>query len=527
MNQPVSPEQLEQLITALQDPACFDHSVGQFETIETHISIVLLTGDYAYKFKKPVDLGFVDFTSLDRRRHFCEEEIRLNSRLAPELYLEVVAIGGDINSPRLGVEPVMEYCVKMRQFPHTAELEQALADGKVSQEDFARLARSVANFHESAAVADSESIYGSAGRVRQQCLDNFEDLKTGLTDVRLKRGLRDLQTWTESQLARNEELINQRHANGRVRECHGDMHLTNMIWLDERIQVFDCIEFNDELRWIDVMNEIAFLLMDLDMRKRIDLAHVFLNAYLETSGDYEGILLLPLFRSYRSLVRAKIACLRMGQEKGQDDKLRERVRAHIELARQYAGSERATPLIVTRGLSGSGKTTLTEQLIPLSGAVRVRSDVERKRLVGMTAAESSHSGIGQGIYDPAHTEQTYERLADCARSIIQSGLPAIVDATFLQQAQRSRFRNLAQSLNVPFCILDCQASEQTLRERISERSGDASEADLKVLERQLSVAEALSDQESADVVILDTETKPDMTDLARRLGLPLDLHNTA
>lgn len=523
MNQvPASSDQLRQLVTALQDPACFDHPVARFETVETHISIVLLTGDYAYKFKKPVDLGFVDFTSLDRRRYYCEEEIRLNRRLAPAIYLDVVGIGSDSKAPRLHADPAIEYCVKMRQFPHTAELEQALAAGRIDQADFAGLARTVADFHERAAIADDSKPYGTAGQVRQQCLDNFTAMGDDLPNDALKEDLRELQHWTESELERTEALITDRHAGERVRECHGDMHVTNMIWLDGRIQVFDCIEFNEELRWIDVMNEIAFLLMDLDMRKRPDLAHVFLNAYLETGGDYAGLGLLQLFRVYRSLVRAKIAYLRLRQG-DTNEAVRTRLEAHISLARQYIEPEQSTPLIITHGLSGSGKTTITDRLIPLTGAVRVRSDIERKRLVGMTAVESSHSGIGQGLYDPSHTERTYEHLADCARLIIKAGLPAIVDAAFLQSDQRLRFQNLAGSLGVPFRILDCRAPEAVLRQRISERSrrgGDASEADLQVLERQLSKTEDLTGQEKPFGVILDSGASPDLPKLARQLDLP-------
>jgi len=514
-------EPLRQLIEALRKPGVLDHDTDRFETIETHISIVLLTGQYAYKFKKPVDLGFVDFSSLDKRRYYCEEELRLNRRLAPDLYLDVVAIGGSYVQPVPDQEPAIEYCVKMRQFPRAAELEQVLKDHAVEPGDFIELAKGIAAFHDSAAKAPPDSPYGTANEVRRQCLDNFETIGAGLSDANLSGELRPLRDWTDAELEHCAIIIDRRHDSGRVRECHGDLHVTNMIHLQGRIQVFDCIEFNDEFRWIDVMSEIAFLLMDLDMRGRAALGHAFLNAYLEAGGDYPGLSLLRLYRVYRSMVRAKIAYLRAGQDSG-DKKTRRRFTEHIRLAHRYTEPTVSPVLVITRGFSGSGKTTLTDELIPLAGAVRVRSDVERKRLEGMSASEQSHSGIGQGLYDPSHTERTYERLAECAESILRAGLPAIVDATFLAAEQRLRFFNLAQSLNVPFRILDCQAPEDVLRQRICQRARqgrDASEADTAVLDRQLSSADPLSAWERQYLVELDTQQPSDPGQLADRLEI--------
>ncbi len=512
---------LRQLVAALQQPSCFDHDVSRFETIETHISIVLLTGDFAYKFKKPVDLGFVDFTSLDKRRYFCEEELRLNRRLAPEIYLDVVSIGGKAYAPVPGSKPIIEYCVKMRQFPHSAELENALENDEVNLNAFRKLAQTVAEFHDRADTAADDSGYGAFSEVQSQCTRNFQTMAESLPDLDLSADMPILQEWTDNELSRHRDLIEQRRLHGRVRECHGDMHVTNMIWLDGLIRIFDCIEFNPELRWIDVMNEVAFLLMDLDMRDHEAYARVFLNAYLETGGDYEGLRLLLLFQVYRSLVRAKIAFLQARDGNG-NSTLRERVRGYVRLARQYIEQPASPALIITHGLSGSGKTTLTDGLIPLTGAIRVRSDVERKRLAGLTAAARSNSGVGQALYGSAHTERTYATLADCARSIIASGRSAIIDATFLKRAQRLPFRDLAGELGVPFRILDCQASEDVLRERVKARSRegqDASEADLAVLERQLSTIEALTGQEREFAVILETTKSCDPRELMAALGL--------
>ncbi len=523
--EPDDTRRLKQIVNALQQADCFSHAVQRFEVIETHISILLLTGDYAYKFKKPVDLGFVDFTSLDKRHHYCNEEIRLNRRLAPELYLDVIPIGGSVDAPVPNETPAIEYCVQMRQFPRSAELENALADGRVEAQAFRQLATTVGAFHDRADAVAAADNYGRFDQVRQQCLDNFEALNEPLAELDLSAELESLESWSKTQLEQQRDTIEARRDAGRVRECHGDMHVTNMIWLDGSIQVFDCIEFNPELRWIDVQSEIAFLLMDLDMRGQHASARTFLNAYLEAGGDYAGLRLLPLFQVYRSLVRAKIACLRL-RDDGGDAALVQRIHDHVQLARRYSGQDMdqssRPPLVITHGLSGSGKTTITDALIPLADALRVRSDIERKRLQGLAANARTDSGIGQGLYDPASTARTYARLADCARAIIASGRPAIVDATFLQREQRQQFQALAAELNVPFRILDCRAPAAVLRERVqarAEQGSDASEADLAVLERQLASRQPFSESETAHVVALDTCARLDAAALGQRLEL--------
>lgn len=516
-------KKLRQVIAGLQHPACFNHPVAKFETIETHISIVLLTGAFAYKFKKPLNLGFVDFTSLAKRRHFCEEELRLNRRLAPELYLEVLAVGGDVDCPRLKAEPAMEYCVKMCQFPLAAELEQVMQAGRIDPRSFIILAETIAKFHEDAKVASVDLPYGAAETIRRECLDNFAMIGGGIPELNLGNELLALKQWTEAELDRTQAHIEQRRRDGRVRECHGDMHVTNMIWRDERIQVFDCIEFNAEFRWIDVMSEIAFLLMDLTRRGRPDLAAVFRSAYLEAAGDYRGLDLLDLFCVYRSLVRAKIAYLRALQERA-DNAARRRFAQHVRLAEHYTARNGAAALIITHGLSGSGKTKITEALIPLTGAIRVRSDIERKRLAGLEANANSHSCLGGGLYGEAETERTYQRLADCARFIINAGLPAIIDAAFLKVEQRRYFRLLAKELGVPFRILCCQAPTELLRQRIIKRrqtGGNASEADINVLESQLLAAEPLTAGEEQCRVLRGTLEPADVQALAGALGLPL------
>lgn len=520
---PKSGDRLYQLIQNLKATAQFDPPVERFEILETHISYVLLTGPYAYKFKKPVDLGFLDFSTLEKRRFYCEEELRLNRRLAPALYCAVVPITGSESSPELGGKgPAIEYCVKMVQFREDAQLDRVLERGRLTLQHIDALAVQVAHFHQNSATAGADTIFGTPAEVRRYALENFAQISLDPRDAELKPKLDLLHAWTSEQLVKLDSLLEKRKREGWIRACHGDMHLTNMALLGDEIVIFDCIEFNESLYWIDVQSEIAFLLMDLDYRGRSDLAHRFLNRYLERTGDYEGLALLNFYRVYRSLVRAKVAHIQYRQSaevSGRQASWQRFVR-HVELARRYADKPTPYPLIITHGLSGAGKTWLTERLVELKGAIRLRSDVERKRLWGLEAEARTRSGLGADLYQPAMTERTYARLRELARGILTSGFPVIVDAAFLKRSQRETFRQLAAELNVPFRILHLKASETTLRKRIAKREserGDASEATLAVLDYQLRSLELLTEEELKLTVQANTEAEVNLYELAERL----------
>ncbi len=507
------------LIEALRDPGCYDHPVERVEVIETHISWVLLTGPYAYKIKKPLDLGFLDFSSLDKRRFYCEEELRLNRRLAPQLYLEVVAIRGTPATPRIahGVGPGedIEYAVRMRQFPARSRLDRLLAEGALAPGHIDAVAARLAAFHARLPAAGPDTPFGTPERVYQPMAENFHQIRPRV-DRPWHAQLDRLERWTAESGARLRALIAQRKAQGYVRECHGDAHLANMALLDGEVVIFDCIEFNENLRWIDVVNELAFLVMDLDDRGRPDYARRALNGYLEQTGDYGGLPLLRFYQVYRALVRAKVAAIRLGQpglDAVQRTRLQDEYRSYAALAERYTEPHPDAPaLIITHGFSGSGKTTVTQALLERFDAVRIRSDVERKRLHGLSPAAASASGLETGLYTPAASARTYERLLALARAVIKSGFTAILDAAFLKRAQRELARRLAADCGVPFAILDLAAPEALLRARLGERAAagrDASEADQAVLAHQLATAEPLTVEERALAVACDTSTPPD------------------
>jgi aminoglycoside phosphotransferase family enzyme/gluconate kinase len=501
-------------------PGWYDHPVEQCRLIETHISWVILAGDYAYKVKKPLDLGFLDFSTLEKRHFFCEEELRLNQRLAPSIYLAVIAITGTVRSPQLeGSGEAIEYAVKMVRFPQPAQLDRMLAEGRLKPGHLDAFARSIADFHRLAAVADENNPYGDLEHIRQPVEENFTQIRERITDPGTLAALARLECWSEDALSALQPVLQQRKAGGFIRECHGDMHLRNLAWINDVPVAFDGIEFNPNLRWIDVISEIAFLVMDLHDRGEMVLAQRFLNGYLERSGDYAGLAMMPFYLVYRALVRAKVAAIRLAQPgvmAGESEAAETEFVRYLRLAESYTG-QRTPRLLLTRGLSGSGKTTLTQPLLERLPAIRIRSDIERKRLYGMRAEDSGHSAPAKGIYSAEVTEQTYRQLFSLAEGMLKAGYSVIVDATFLKRSQREPFRRLAQVEGVPFTVLDLNASADTLRQRLLQRKGDASDADQAVLAHQLAQYSPLDEDERKTSITVDTEAKVDITALMAQI----------
>ncbi|MDB5843150.1 MAG: hypothetical protein JWP79_460 [Polaromonas sp.] len=458
------------------------------ELIETHISWVLLAGDSAYKIKKPVRLPFVDYSALPARRHFCEEELRLNRRLAPSLYLGLSRITGTLEAPLLDASgPALEYAVRMRRFPKGALFAEQVAAATLSRLDVDRLADLLAGFHHGQTPAEPAAPYASAQARHLAARAALEGALAVASPAEQAR----LHAWLESGAAGLQALWTQRRIEGRVRECHGDLHLDNVVSLEGGVAAFDGIEFDPALRWIDVLDDIAFAVMDFMARGRMDFAFRLLNRWLDGTGDHAGLPALRFSLVYRALVRAQVERLNGA---GHEAAARRYLDTALALARP--GQPR---LLITHGLPGSGKTFASQQLLEREGAIRLRSDVERKRLAGLgMLADSRASGLD--LYQPEATARTYAQLFSRAREALQAGWPVILDAAFLRRAERAQAQALAGALGVPFSIIDCQAPPQVLRERLQARRGDASEANVEVLEKLSLSAEPLSGEESRHVL---------------------------
>lgn len=486
------------LIESLKNPACYPHPAESIRLLETHISWVLLAGDFVYKIKKPVDFGFLDFSELAQRQLFCREELRLNRRLAPSLYLDVVGIGGSPRQPVFDAEPAFEYAVKMQRFAEEDLLDHVLARGALTRQHMQRLAETLFEFHAGLPPAAADSGYGDAEAVALPARQNFQQLALLLDEPHAAR-LAGLRAASEQEFTACRALFEQRLRAGRVRECHGDLHLGNIVLLDGQPTPFDGIEFNPALRWIDVMNDIAFLLMDLQRRLRPDLAYAFLNAYLQAGGDYGGLGVLRFYLGYRAMVMAKVSAIRAAQLGGQDGL--GQCGHYLDLAERFYRAPE-TGLLITHGLPGCGKTTVSQLVLERLGFIRIRSDVERKRLFGLQPQQASQSALDGGIYSPEATVKTYRHLLELAEVILRKGCSVIVDAAFLKQAERGQFLSLAARLGMPFAIVDVCVDETLQRRRISRRRNDASEADNTVLDLLKNASEPLTAEERSYAVEL-------------------------
>ncbi|WP_081247565.1 AAA family ATPase [Variovorax paradoxus] len=480
---------------------------ARVELVETHISWVLLTATHAYKLKKPVRFPFVDFASIAARKHFCEEELRLNRRFAPSLYLDVVPVCGAREAPRLGGDGVsIDHVVRMRRFPESSLLRNLLAAGRLEPAWLDGFARRLAALQGAAERVVPPSAFGAPDAIVRAAVDVVSQLLVQRSDSRLAT----LSAWIRERAQALHMAWIARQQSGAVRECHGDLHMANVVLVDGELTAFDCIEFDPMMRRIDVMSDIAFLSMDLKAHGRPDLAFRFLDAWLQHSGDHAGLQVLGFYEVYRALVRAMAAGLGPQAASKPD---------YLACAAQLAHSPRGrTRLLITHGFSGSGKSTIASQLLCAAGAVRIRSDVERKRLFGLDPlARSAERGLA--IYGAEATRRTFERLRACARDALLAGYPVIVDAAFLRSAERRSFQVLAAELGLPFAILDCRAAEAVLRRRVAERGAegtDASEASLEVLARQLAVHEPLEADERTLAIEVFTEDAVDIAALEAR-----------
>lgn len=485
-------------------------AAGPVQCFETHASRVLVTPTRAYKLKKPIAPGFLDYSTRERRRHFCEAELRLNRRLAPALYEQVLALAGPPEAPRLGGDgEALDWVLQMRAFDQAGLWDRLAARGALGAAQIDALVGVVAPFHEAAAVAPADGELGSPMQVRAPMLENLDVLQPLLAATPAAAALARLRDWETRRFAMLAPVFAARLAAGRVRECHGDLHLGNVVEIDGRTTVFDCIEFNEGFRWIDVASEIAFMAMDLRAHALASLAHRFVDRWMAATGDYEAARVLRYYEAHRALVRAKVAALRAAQPGAPADATAEAER-YVALA-EAATRPRAPVLFVTHGVSGSGKTTLTEPLVE-RGALRIRADLERKRLFGLAPLQRPDAAQAARLYGPEAGTATYARLLDAAGAVLDGGWPAVLDATFLHRAAREAARSFAAARGARFVLLDFVADEATLHARVAERQrrgDDASDADTAVLRAQLRSGDPLDGAEAAGAVRVSAESPPD------------------
>ena len=484
------------LVQAMLHEDFYPHSVkSPIELIQTHISFVFLTGDYAYKLKKPVNFGFLDFSTPAKRHHFTQEELRLNKPIAPDIYLEVLPITQLHGKYQLnGDGDIVEYVLKMRQFPQENLLINLVQQQALKPEHCQALGKLLAEFHQQTPTNEYITSFGTPDNIGLAINENYQHTVKYIGSIQTEQQYLETKAFTDNFLTTKITLLQQRQAQGKIRECHGDLHLRNICLYKNKIQLFDRIEFNEQFRYADVIYDVAFTLMDLDFHQAQELGNIFLNTYLEITGDWEGVEVLPLYLCRQAYVRAKVNSI---TQRTAAKVLAER---YYNLAWQYS-QPRQGKIILMSGLSGSGKTTVARKIAPSINAIHIRSDAVRKHLAGITLNTTG----GEELYSLEMTSKTYQRLLELGIKLAKQGLTVILDAKYDRYQWREDAATAAQAAGIPLEIYYCTAPVEILRERLEKRKGDISDATTDILDQQLANQEEFTPIEKSYLKIIKTD----------------------
>jgi hypothetical protein len=504
---------LPEHLRGLLNPAAYPHAVTQVELVETHMSWVFLTGERAYKVKRPILYPFADFRELAQRERLCREELRLNRRFAPGLYESVERVTLRDGSAVIGGQgEAIEYAVRMLQFDRSQELDRLVVGGRVDAAELRQFGRELALAHEQL-PADTATPAGALAAAVGEAIDrNMRECRSlaNAAGAAVDSLCDQVGGELDRRFVDSIGALSSRALARRVRECHGDLHLANIVRIDGRLVPFDGLEFDPAFRWIDVADEVAFLYADLCGYGRMDLAYAFVDGYVEVSGDFNLWRVLDLFAAHRAVVRAKVMALRARSAPGTASEERALALArcaHYLAAAAKSLAGRPRRLVLITGLSGAGKSALTVQIAPRLDAVRISADIERRRVAGLEADARTASRVGMGLYSTEVTDRTYARLARCAADVLEGGHSVLIDATLLRSEQRRAFAMLAARLGVECVLVRCEAPPEVLEARIRERlarATDPSEATLAVLEWQRGRDQPPQPGEGCTLVRIDT-----------------------
>lgn len=521
------------MVAALRRPGACGGYPEAAGLIETHISSLLLAGSHVFKLKKPVVLPFVDFSTVELRLESCQQELRLNRRTAPRWYLDVVPVRSGASGARIAAPgtsdtaapgAVIDWAVMMRRFDDSQLFNRLAQAGQLTGEMVAALAEAVARFH--AEQVPAPPGFGRAAATRHVARENMAELAALMTQAvpapappkaAAATTVAALQSWIEARGAVLAPLMDLRCRTGHVREVHGDLHLGNIVWAEGAPMLFDALEFNDTMRHIDTIGDLAFTFMDLVAHGLPRLAWRFISAVLEACGDHAALPLLRWWAVHRATVRAKVALLAAAGQGADAEAAAAKALHYLAVATDLAGLDDAAAaprLVLTVGLSGSGKTLVAGHLAERLGGIRVRSDVERKRLFALPPTARAVPGL----YAPEATRRTYERLQEVADEALDAGVSIVVDAASLRRSERDAMRAVAARHRAPFTLLVCQAPLPVLQARLRARQAaghDASDATPEVLSQQQQWAEWPTADEAGDTLTLDTDGSLD--EVAQRI----------
>jgi hypothetical protein len=516
------------LIEAMKRPDFYPHKPVEVEFIETHISYIFLAGDLVYKVKKPVKFDFLDFTSVKKRKFYCEEEIRLNRRLAPNTYMDVVAISldarGNITLDK-GVE-VVDYAVLMKKLPVDRMLKTLLSQGLADEKTMDNLAEKIAAFHRRAQTGGHIDEMGNIENIRHNSEENFAETINQINVTIPGYQYNFIKDYAEKFLNENESLFEKRIADHKIRDCHGDLHLEHICVADEII-IFDCIEFNERFRCGDVVEDVAFLTMDIDFNGYSHYADAFIESYTKYSGDTNLPTLLNFYRCYYAYVRGKVTGFRLDQKELQEnerEQITKNAARYFDLAYTYAARLDKPVLILTAGLMGSGKSYQARKLAERLGAEIIRTDLLRKELFNIKPTERRYEDFGQGIYSNDISRIIYDKAYDLAAQKIKQGKAVIIDASFKRLAQRQKAMEMAHNLGVRYYILECICSDEITRKRLERRiqeNDNASDGRWELFQEQKNDFDAINEVAADGYLKIDTSADPETTrrEIIRKIKL--------
>ena len=504
------------LIESMLQKDFYPHTPKTLELAQTHISYVFIAGDYVYKIKKPVNFGFLDFTTLEKRKFYCEEELRLNRRLAPSIYLDVIPISEDDHG-RLTpgtAGKVVEYAVYMKKLPLDRMLKVLLAEGRADAQTLDLVAAKIAAFHQSAQTGGSIDEMGSIQTIRHNQDENFMQTEKYRNITIADFQYRFIRNYVDQFLETRKSLLEKRVLDHKIRECHGDLHLEH-ICIAEDIIIFDCIEFNARFRCGDVAAEVGFLTMDLDYNGYSKQAEDFTTSYLKYSGDADLQSLLNFYRCYYAYVRGKVISFRLDQKEipaGERQEIQKTASRYFDLAYTYAARLEKPVMILTAGMIGSGKSYQARHLAARLGAEVIRTDVIRKEMLEINPAEKHLESFGEGIYSQEISRRTYDQALAMAEAIILLGKPVIIDASFWSRTDRTLAIDLARKLGIPAYVIECTCPDEVVKTRLEKRKQEAnnpSDGRWEILQEQKKHYEPVDEIPKGNYFRMDTSDKPE------------------
>lgn len=504
----------QRLLSSLLRPEAYPEPTESVSLQQTHVSWLLFTDRFVYKIKKPVDFGFLNFTTMDRRRFYCHEEVRLNSRLSPDLYEGVIEIRETPDGAVFdGTGRVIDYAVKMQRLPAERMLDRLVETEGLGSDRIRELGRIIAGFHLGAARGSEISRYGELGAIRRNWTESMEQVAPFVPDCIADQHLTAIRAWSERFMTEQEPLFAKRLAEGFIRDCDGDLHLGN-ICLTDRFQIFDCIEFNERFRYIDTAADLAFLLMDFDFHGRSDFASLLLETYMAETGDREILLLLDFYRAYRAFVRGKVTAFRLNDPatpQEERSRAQELATAYFRLARGYLLRPKLPPtLFITCGLMGSGKSSIARLLARELGLAWLRSDRTRKELAGVPVTPGTTADFDAGLYTAEMTEATYGELVRLAEEQLRAGRSVVVDATFCRLKDRDSFRQLGARIGTRCITIAVECPRELLATRLQSRfeaRRDISDGRPDLLDEQAAIFEPPS-RDEGDLIRLHADAPP-------------------